>query len=171
MQKKTSTNKHHDAQGKARQTVGQRCDDDARLKKAARLIVRLIDKSAVPDFVTDAMMEAIGRAAQVKGIYPWRDKDGFEEFDPNRLAELFAVSKLLSFNNPHARLAQALAEILDNNKTPIALYNSTGDFVTEVCTPLLDNSSATIEKALLLASAETAETRTARSGKGARRAS
>jgi len=48
------------------------------------------------------------------------------------------------------RLARAISEILHNEHTAPRLLQDVGNFVTDISTPLLDDSPAMIEKALAL---------------------
>jgi hypothetical protein len=78
----------------------------------------------VPDFVCNAVMDALNQAARVKEIKIWKKDDNY---DVNGLADLFAVTQMYdpdrldgdTANTDPAwtRLAKAVSEIVTNPTT------------------------------------------------------
>src|SRR6266542_6763295 len=61
-------------------------------KKAASQVAQLVNKSAAPDWLTTAMMEALDKASAAKGVTIWKtlkDQNQTEDFDIEGLATLF----------------------------------------------------------------------------------
>ncbi|MBA3569089.1 MAG: hypothetical protein H0W28_07040 [Pyrinomonadaceae bacterium] len=130
--------------------AGQKRLEKRRLE-AARLIIQMFDKSGVPDFVTDAVMDALIKASAIKGVTVWKALDDeTQDFDEQLLADLFALTDgCFSLDlSKRAELAQALSTVLHSPLTAPRLFNAVGDFVTEISTPLLDDSPEMIEMAL-----------------------
>ena len=70
---------------------------------AAEQVLALINKSAAPDSLTEAMMIALQQAATLNKVNLWKTddwtNDGMEEMQADALAELFATSKALSLQD------------------------------------------------------------------------
>ena len=105
----------------------------AECRNGARRVIALFETSGVPDFVTDAIVDALIEAAAIKNIHVWKrqGKDA-EEFDAAKLANLFAVTPMFSLRkSDKQRVIDATAEILRNPQAPADLFNAVAEFVTE----------------------------------------
>lgn len=130
-------------------TIRELVAEEKKNKKAARHVIDLFDKTNCPDFVTNAVMDALIKASELKGVHVWHE-DG--NFDETALANLFCVTQRLDLDRnpttPRGRLAAALAEIMSNDLTPERLHRDVGNFITDISTQLLDDSEEMIDKAL-----------------------
>jgi hypothetical protein len=103
-------------------------------KKAAQYVIAAYEVKGIPDFLTDAMMVALNKAAEIKGVTIWKDtEDGVaEEFDATGLADLFSGAQTLSLDiDDKERVLRATSELLHNPKTPQNLFEAVAEFVCE----------------------------------------
>lgn len=102
-------------------------------RTAARQVIALFELPGVPDFLTDAMMIALGKASAIEKIDLWKPKSEAEVFDPLAVTKLFAYTQSLSLkpNTPKDRVVEAVNEILTNPQTPGDLFEHVAEFVTE----------------------------------------
>jgi hypothetical protein len=126
----------------------------AKAEQAAAKVIALFEPPDVPDFVTDAVMDALIKASKLKGINVWRESEKGQEFDRRALADLFAVSKMLRLDvdeNSTAALASLIAAILAHPAAPSRLYQEVANFVNDVSQEHLNEICHTkhfIEKSL-----------------------
>ena len=137
--KKTSTKR--DQQGTAE--VIDLVAEDRKCAEGAALVRSLFTHEGVPDFLTDAVMDAVGKAAVKTGVECFQidHAEGGpylgEDFDMKGLADLFAVTRAASFSvdepegDTPARFAHHLSEVLRIGRTadfiPAGLYNDLGN--------------------------------------------
>ena len=101
-------------------------------RNAARKVIALFEVKGVPDFVTDAVMDALKHAAAIKRLHIWKQKGDEEVFDSAALSNLFAITPMLSLDpSEKQRVTDATAEILRNPQTPSDLFCAVAEFVTE----------------------------------------
>jgi hypothetical protein len=69
-------------------------------KKAAALFFELFHSEGAPDFLTGEMLAVAERAAKIKGVQIYKKAENMEgdDFDTAGLAELFAITRLFSFD-------------------------------------------------------------------------
>jgi hypothetical protein len=122
MQKKNST-----AKKPTKRTARRKVDIDLvaeheKFVKVAKQVEQLFNNSpGIPDFLTNAMMNALSEAAKSKRVTIWKEMDGGEDFDVEALADLFVLSQSLDIemhNNAAAR-ADFEAEWLAENELQI----------------------------------------------------
>jgi hypothetical protein len=125
----------------------------AKAEQAAAKVVALFEPPHVPDFVTDAVMDALVRAGRLKQINVWQDSPSMD-LSRRSLAKLFAVSKMLRLDvdeNSTAALASLIAAILAHPAAPSRLYQEVANFVNDVSQEHLNEICHTkhfIEKSL-----------------------
>jgi hypothetical protein len=113
----------------------QRADIDltreqARYEIAAQFVIDLYAVERLPEFVTNAVMDALLKASALKGINIW-EPDG-EEFSLRALVNLFALTPMLRLEpSPDSReaLAAHIAGVLNHPLCPVNLYDAIGDEV------------------------------------------
>jgi hypothetical protein len=99
--RKTTTKKA--AKGKAAAEVIDLVAEDRKCAAGARLVRSLFGHPGVPDFLTDAVMDAIGKASVKTGVKYFQIEHGEGgpylgvDFDMKGLADLFAVTRPASF--------------------------------------------------------------------------
>ena len=129
-------------------------------KKAASQVVQLVNKSAAPDWLTSAMMEALKKASAANGVTIWKTlNDQTEDFDIEGLANLFMRTQRFDLDSAQletdpawSRLANAVSEIATNPATPVGLYNDVMGFLHSESGALwgkLIRTPAMIEKILI----------------------
>jgi hypothetical protein len=144
-------------------------------KRAAEQVLALLDSEIMPLWLKEAVEDAIVETGRQKigssftsftpvhrafaagdslnrltGRWLGVDKDPKVV---KILADLFCLTSGNQFTlhlSEREKLARAISEILNSKITPGPLRNAVGDFVTDICTPLLDDSPEIIEKALAL---------------------
>jgi hypothetical protein len=148
---------------------------DRNTKRAARQVLGILESEIVPHWLKEAIETAILDAQKRAGIpsfnvvrrYPHGKEItfsgewiGIEPKGAEVLSMLFALrpGKTMTLRlSEREQLAQAIATILDSPLTKAGqfdsmttLYNDVGDFVAEICTPLLDETPEVIERGLAL---------------------
>jgi hypothetical protein len=141
--KKTSTKKAR--KGRAPVEVIDLIAEDRKVAEGAELVRSLFYHEGVPDFLTDAVMDALGAARNKAGVDFWQVEPADErggpylgpDFDMKGLADLFAVTRGSSFTldepkgDSPAAFARHLAEVLRIGRTadfiPAGLYNDLAD--------------------------------------------
>jgi hypothetical protein len=105
----------------------------AERRNAARKVIALFETAGVPDFLTDAMTDALAKASVIKEINLWKPKGDAEVYDVAALSSLFAgTSPMFSLDrSDKQRVIDATAEILRNPQTPGDLFEHVAEFVTE----------------------------------------
>lgn len=101
----------------------------AESEHAARLVAGLFAPGAnVPDFLTDAIFDAISFAAQVKGVEYFGETD----FDLDGLASLFFVTRNFDLRHSPEGVAYHLAAVMNNPECPREIYDALGRTLGEV---------------------------------------
>ncbi len=130
-------------------------------QRAARQVLALLDSEIIPLFLRESVEEAIQEAARRRvkidnltvvrrsatGEYLGAEKHPAVAKNLRNLFEVTDGVFTLRLSE-REKLAKAISEILNNKLTPVPLYNSVGDFTTEITRLLLDNGPEVIEKAL-----------------------
>lgn len=134
-------------------------------KQAARQVLAVIESETVPRWLRETVVEVLAEAARRIGsphlapvleegkvtVLPSTNPH-FQNVSSN-LADLICFTNRSDFSlrlSERAKLAHAISTILNSEETPVLLYNCVGDFVTDISTPLLNDSPEVIEKALAL---------------------
>jgi hypothetical protein len=99
----------------------------AECERGAKLIKALFDAGeAVPDFLTDAIFDAIHAASALKSINYWSEEGG--DFDLEQMAVLFLASSDVDLRHGPDAIAFRVSEILQNPKDcPVEVYNALAD--------------------------------------------
>jgi hypothetical protein len=92
----------------------------------------------VPDFPTDAVMDALARARNKTGIDYWQVEPAAaaggpylgEDFDMKGPADLFAVARRVRL--PEPGLADRISAVLRDPETPTKLFNALADALSEI---------------------------------------
>jgi hypothetical protein len=125
-------------------------DERDRVQGEVNAILTWFD-SPTPDFISDAVMDAITRACEHFGIEEPEYEVGYQGQTCDVLTQLFAKTKMFKLDdieNSLGDLSWAISHILNSSAAPARLRQSVGEFVTDISTPLLDDSQEIIEKAL-----------------------
>jgi hypothetical protein len=128
--------------------------EQTRYETAARFIIDMFSVENMPDFITDAVMNVLLKASEIKGIKMW--DDAAEDFSARGLAELLAVSRMLSVEaerGSREELAMHLSAVLNHPETPVSLFNAVGDELTELSNSIDMNSPGYITRVLEAAAA------------------
>lgn len=126
-----------DMVGRAEQgeTICDTFKDAAERRNAARRVIALIETPGVPDFLADAMVDALARAAATKEIELWKRDGDAEAYDAKAMAQLFLLAPrfLPSPTRVSGKqcVADAVVEILQNPQTPADLYEHVAEWVAE----------------------------------------
>jgi len=113
----------------------------AECEHAARLVTGLFAPGArVPDWLTDAVFDAIHAAASFKRISYFGDDD----FDAEGLATLFLASRDLSLRSGPDALAHHIAAVLNNPDCPTDIYNALSEGVCDMMSAPVADSALTI---------------------------
>jgi hypothetical protein len=120
--------------------------------KAAWQVEQLINNgSGIPDFLTDAVAVALNEAAGIKGVTIWKEAengDG-EDYDVEALADLFTVSQLLDIEpDGNQKVLRAVHELLNNPRTPTALYEAIAEFICSQSQKLERHSTLMLDQVL-----------------------
>jgi hypothetical protein len=107
-------------------------------EKIARYVIQFINSSA-PDFITDAVMDAILSAGeQFEFETPFQHEDETEGESAKILSEMFAglhptYSQRGKQPDPNSRevLAQHIAGVMAHPLTPFRLYHDIGDYISD----------------------------------------
>ncbi|MGI9069124.1 MAG: hypothetical protein ACR2HX_22320 [Pyrinomonadaceae bacterium] len=110
-------------------TEQERCEQQA---DAVAMFLTLgdCDNASTPDFVTDAVIDAIDEAGDLLGLPT--PTYGDEESQTERrklLIKLFSQTKMLRLRDDQIRVARALHELYHNPQTPTQLHEALGEFV------------------------------------------
>ncbi len=143
-----------------KQTIKQRAEagetiidltgEQAKCEQAAAQVVALFANASVPDFITVAVMDAITAAGKLKQIVTWDTEK--ENFSMPGLAELFAVSGMLSLDAKQSHtsaLAAHISAILEHPETPDALYNDIAERITDMSSDVDFHTPEMIERSLV----------------------
>ncbi len=135
---------------------------DEENKKAARQVINLLNAEIIPLWLRENVVDALADAARRldHALLAPALKNGkvtivenpnphFQDIRRN-MANLLLFTQGALRMSARAKLAHAISTILNSEETPVLLYNAVGDFVTDISTPLLDDSPEIIEKALAL---------------------
>ncbi len=105
------------------------------LERQAVAVLAFINSDA-PDFITDAVNDAIAEAARRTGFRsPTYDDDHESKRETIKiLAALFSQTRLLTLRpqNTRAELAEHLSAVLRHPETPVNLFNAIADELTEL---------------------------------------
>jgi hypothetical protein len=107
--------------------------------EAARLLKRFANHKGTPDFLTNAVMLALNLAGNATGLAYWQvepDNVIGDAFDMPGLAELLRTMQHPRFIGaahvePEGDLADHIAAVLADPKTPSRIYNALSEAVTE----------------------------------------
>ncbi len=123
--------------------------EQAKCEQAAAQVVALFANAEVPDFITAAVMDAIGAASKIQRIGTWDNEK--EDFSMPALADLFAVSKMLSLDkeSPAKTLAAHISAILEHPETPDALYNDIAERISDFSSDVDYHTPEMIERSLV----------------------
>jgi hypothetical protein len=112
----------------------------AECERGAQLIKGLFEAGeAVPDFITDAVMDALDAAAAFKGVEHFGETD----FDMEGLASLLFVTRAFDLRASPEGIAFHIAAVLNNPKVPTRIYNALGEGVCEISFgPVSDSAMA-----------------------------
>lgn len=124
----------------------------------AHRALRFMD-SGIPDFLVNAMIAAVGAAANAFNLEVWKEfpeedepsKDyNGEGYSARALADLFRVTEFFQLDLvPRPTLADSIAAVLNHPDTPTAIYNALGEAVTDLTHgDAVQNSAAVIALAL-----------------------
>ncbi len=106
-------------------------------------------KASCPDFITDALVDAISRAGK-KVDFPTPTYLPEESPRERRklLADLFSQTRMLRRPNDRERIALAIEEILNNDLTPERLHRDVGNFYCDISNKLNVDTAERISEAL-----------------------
>jgi hypothetical protein len=122
----------------------------AKCEQAAAQVVALFANASVPDFITAAVMDAIGAASKIQRIGTWDNEK--EDFSMPALADLFAVSKMLSLDKQESSteaLASHIGAILEHPETPDALYNDIAERISDFSSAVDFHTPEMIKRSLV----------------------
>lgn len=123
-------------------------DERDRVQGEVNTILTLFD-SPTPDFINDAVVDAIGRACDHFGIDEPEYEIGYQGQTRDALTQLFAKTKMFNLRDietPLSDLSWAISTIVKSPIAPERLRRSVGDFATDI--NQLDESPEGIERAL-----------------------
>lgn len=135
------------------ETILDLADEQSKLEIAAQFIIDLYEVEKIPDFICDAVTDALNKASISQNIDIWQsDKDGDMELSRRGLADLFTHARMLSVApvpNSTAALALGLADILNNPHTPVHLFNGIADVVSSMGSAIDYHTPEMINRALV----------------------
>jgi hypothetical protein len=99
-------------------------------ERAAKLVKQFLESRGIPDYLTNAVMDAISAAAQLKQINYWNEDGG--DFDMDGLATLFLASQDVDLRHGPDAIAFHVSELLNNSECPTALHNAIGEAVCTI---------------------------------------
>ena len=123
-------------------------DERDRVQGEVNSMLTFFDSSQ-PEFINDAVVDAIGRACEHFGIDEPEYEVGYEGQTRDVLTQLFAKTKMLELRDietPLSDLSWAISTIVKSPIAPERLRRDVGDFATDINE--LDESPEGIEKAL-----------------------
>ncbi len=107
------------------------------IERQADAVLAFTGSGVVPDFISDAVIDAIEEAAQRTG-FPAPTYAPEEKDTRRKLVDLFSQTRHLSLRaqqNTREELARALSAVLNHPDTPSSLFNAVGRELTELLTP------------------------------------
>jgi hypothetical protein len=107
----------------------------AKSKKNAKPASKL-----APDFITDAVMDALDAAAEFKGIAHFGETD----FDMDGLAMLLFATRSFDLRHSPEGLAFHVSAVLNNPKVPTQMYNALAENVSDLISAPVADSALTI---------------------------
>lgn len=131
----------NNAPGDARESAESTADERRELEHAAQFVYDLCNGSGAPDFITDAVVDALNEAAAACGVKIWRGEDGDEsDLSRSALADLFAKTRFYSLRQRQqkssAGLAVLISTVLNHPDCPTEVYNGLSGGMTEVFSDL-----------------------------------
>lgn len=125
--------------------------DEQRVKAEAKQVADFLESGA-PDFLTEQMIAALDDAFDHFGLPRPVCEMGQGDYDAENLKPLFQKTKLFNLNdieqNTVANLSWAIAHVLNSPITPARLKQKVGEFVTDISSPIFDDSQEIVEQAL-----------------------
>lgn len=87
--------------------------------------------ASTPDFVTDAVIDAIDAAGHLLGLpTPTYGDEESEAESREMLVNLFSRTRMLDLRDDKQKVLLATIELLHNPETPVELWNEVSQFVT-----------------------------------------
>jgi 2C-methyl-D-erythritol 2,4-cyclodiphosphate synthase len=113
----------------------------AECERGARLIKGLFEAGDdIPDFITDAVMDALDAAAGFTGVEHFGETD----FNMDGLASLLLVTRNFDLRHSHEGLAFHVAAVLNNPKVPTDIYNTLSEGVSDLISGPVSDSALSI---------------------------
>jgi hypothetical protein len=126
--------------------------EQEKCEKAAHQIWGFLNAEGIPEFLTEAMNDALDAASMKAGIPYWQsdEKEGVR-LDLRGMSDLIAITKNVRFKikkEGNAELAAQLSAILKNPACTTALYNCIGETIVNMANDVDPDGADYIERAL-----------------------